>query len=499
MLIIVISLLGWDPNKLYNGFRLPSAREVSLKVASSPTITADEDFTHMLMQWGQFVDHDVDFVPMAISYARFSDGRFCNETCTYQPPCFPILIPPNDPRIRHHRCIGTTRSSAVCGSGTTSLFFNTVNMREQINELTSYVDASQIYGSSEEAARNLRDFTSHRGLLRTGVLMPSGKPLLPPNNGEPIDCQVDPNTGHVPCFQAGDVRANEQLGLLSMHTLWFREHNRIATALLKINPHWDGDTIYHETRKIVGAELQHITYKHFLPYVLGPEGMKILGEYKGYNSSVDASIVNGFATAAYRFGHALVNPVLYRLNSTFQTIPEGDLPLHKAFFAPFRIIEEGGIDPLMRGMFGKAAKRILPGQMVNTELTEKLFKLAHEVALDLAALNIQRGRDHGLNSYNKYRKYCGLNEARTFEELGREVREAEVRRKLQDVYGHPGLCILCDGNCAYFLQFCNRLHFPYITSLCRCAGDTGKLSCLLDSNAEIVFKWFIFVPFILCT
>jgi len=54
----------------------------------------------------------------------------------------------------------------------------------------------------------------------------------------------------VPCFQAGDHRANEQLGLLAMHTLWLREHNRVATHLLAVNPHWDSDTVYHEARKV---------------------------------------------------------------------------------------------------------------------------------------------------------------------------------------------------------------------------------------------------------
>lgn len=55
-----------------------------------------------------------------------------------------------------------------------------------------------------------------------------------------------------------------------MHTLWLREHNRIATKFLEINPHWDGETIYQETRKIVGAMLQVITFEHWLPKVLGP-------------------------------------------------------------------------------------------------------------------------------------------------------------------------------------------------------------------------------------
>ena len=429
---------GWDPERLYNGYHVPSARQVSLSISSTETTTDDEEHTHMLMQWGQFLDHDITFTPMAVSYARFSDGRNCNETCDNQSPCFPIPVSPSDPRITSHRCIGVTRSSAICGSGSTSVFYNKVLHREQLNQITAFIDASNVYGSSDEEARNLRDFRSNRGMLRTGILMPSGRPLLPPNQGEPTDCQIDPNNAHVSCFQAGDHRANEQLGLLSMHTIWMRQHNRVAGELLRYNPHWDGDLVYHEARKIIGAQMQHITYTHWLPKILGLSGMQLVGEYQGYNPTLDPMILNEFSTSAFRFGHSLVNPIIYRLNETFQPIPEGNLALHKAFFAPFRIVEQGGIDPVLRGLFGKAAKKLLPDEFLNSELTERLFKLAHEVALDLAALNVQRLRDHGLQNYNEYREYCGLKAARTFGDLSVEIPDTEIRRKLQNVYGHPG-------------------------------------------------------------
>jgi len=88
--------------------------------------------------------------------------------------------------------------------------------------------------------------------------------------------QMDASQRRVPCFQAGDPRANEQLGLLAMHTLWLREHNRVAGELLAINPHWDSDTVYHEARKVVGAVVQHITYQHWLPKLLGESAFQRL-------------------------------------------------------------------------------------------------------------------------------------------------------------------------------------------------------------------------------
>lgn len=70
--------------------------------------------------------------------------------------------------------------------------------------------------------------------------------------------------------------------------------------------------------------MQHITHEHWLPLIVGPEGMEILGPYKGYNPNTNPSIINAFATAAFRFGHSLIQPSLERLNSSFQPIPQGN-------------------------------------------------------------------------------------------------------------------------------------------------------------------------------
>jgi peroxidase len=127
--------------------------------------------------------------------------------------------------------------------------------REQLNQLTSYLDASQVYGYNDESARELRDFRSDLGLLREGPTFPGRKALLPYANGQFIDCRRNLTESTINCFLAGDFRVNEQIGLTVMHTIWMREHNRIAKRLHILNPHWSGEKLYQEARKIVGAQV----------------------------------------------------------------------------------------------------------------------------------------------------------------------------------------------------------------------------------------------------
>uniref|UniRef100_V9GWB1 Cell adhesion molecule-related/down-regulated by oncogenes n=1 Tax=Ectopleura larynx TaxID=264052 RepID=V9GWB1_9CNID len=432
--------IGW------NRTGLPSARKISMNVISSGHVTSDEDLTHMVMQWGQFMDHDMDFTVTSPSTARFNDGKSCSDSCENEQPCFPIKVPEDDPRIKRYKCMEFTRSSAVCGSGSTSVFFDSITPRQQINQITSFIDASNVYGSTKKEAEELRTYDDESGFLKRGIHYRNGKFLLPFNQDSPIDCQVNKSESRMPCFLAGDHRANEHLGLLSMHTLWMRQHNRLAAELKRINPHWNGDKTYQEARKIVGAQMQHISYTEWLPKILGKHGMETLGEYKGYDPTVEPSIINVFATAAFRFGHTLIQPILARLNENFTEIKEGSLPLHKAFFSPYRLVEEGGVDPIQRGLFGWPVKdRRVTDQLFTTELTERLFAMAHAVALDLGALNIQRGRDHGLPNYNSWRQFCNLSVAKNFDDLQNEIKNNDIRDRIKKVYKSVNLVDLYVG------------------------------------------------------
>jgi len=102
----------------------------------------------------------------------------------------------------------------------------------------------------------------------------------------------------------------------------------------------------------------------------------------------------------------MVSEKIQRLNPSLTTISEGWTFLRDAFFRPDRLTEGGGIEPLLRG----AAKQVCQNIDTNvvTELRNFLFGNPGAGGQDLAALNIQRGRDHGLPTYNDMRVILGL-------------------------------------------------------------------------------------------
>lgn len=156
-------------------------------------------------------------------------------------------------------CLPFYRSAAACGTGVQGAFFGNLSManpRQQMNGLTSFLDASTVYGSSPAVEKQLRNWTSSEGLLRVNVRhQDAGRaylPFVPPH--APFACAPEPGTqGRAPCFLAGDSRASEVPSLTALHTLWLREHNRLASSLKALNPHWSADTTYQEARKVVGA------------------------------------------------------------------------------------------------------------------------------------------------------------------------------------------------------------------------------------------------------
>uniref|UniRef100_A0A8B9BRF9 Eosinophil peroxidase n=1 Tax=Anser brachyrhynchus TaxID=132585 RepID=A0A8B9BRF9_9AVES len=422
---------GWTEKKRSSGFPFPLVRKVSNEIVRFPPgqLKLDQQRSLMFMQWGQFIDHDLDFSPETPARVTFSGKVDCHTSCAKQPPCFPIKIPPNDPRVKNTRdCLPFIRSAPACDGGKA--------IREQINALTSFLDGSVVYGSEVPLANKLRDRTNQLGLLAVNRnFTDRGMAYMPFDYMSKDPCLMVSKGAKIPCFLAGDSRANEMLELACMHTLFVREHNRLARGLKRLNPHWNGEKLYQEARKIVGAMIQIITYRDYLPLLLGTSLQKWIPCYQGYNEAVDPRISNVF-TLAFRFAHASIPPSVGRLNQNYKPI-NPKLQLSKTFFGVWRIVKEGGIDPFLRNLMASKAKLMTQKQMVVDELRDRLFEQVERIGFDLPALNMQRCRDHGLPGYISWRQFCRLSKPRGLKSLARVLKNHSLAKKFMQLYGTP--------------------------------------------------------------
>lgn len=396
------ALARWAPNAYADsieslaGVERASARSISnavnTQVESETNALGASDF---LWQWGQFLDHDIDL----------TDG-------SDPPEPEDIHIPTGD------RFFDPESTGVEVMSFNRSIYVPDSRPRQQLNEITHWIDGSNVYASEDERAHELR------ALDGDGKLKMSEGRLLPFNESG----SANAGGAAAALFLAGDVRANEQVGLTAMHTLFVREHNRRADVIRAANPQMSGDVVYEYARQYVGALLQVITYQEYLPALLGEDWSS---PYEGYDPSVDARIANMFSTAIYRYGHSALSPTLLRVDAEGREIAAGHLPLRNAFFNPDAIIDEG-IEALLRGLATQRCQTI--DARIIDDVRNFLFGPPGAGGFDLAALNIQRGRDHGLPGYAEVRRALGLMVPTSFAEISSDP---QIQRDLGSVYETP--------------------------------------------------------------
>ncbi|KNC28244.1 Chorion peroxidase [Lucilia cuprina] len=415
---------------------LPPAREVSLKI-NRASYETDSNFTVMLAVFGQFLDHDITATSLTSSLEGESINCCGQPLNLTHPECFPVTVLPDDPYYKEYNlsCMNFVRSAPA----PTGHF----GPRQQLNQATSFIDASVVYGNSDLRQKHLR--TLSNGLLRM-YITEDNRELLPISTNPDDGCnrEVMIKQGKY-CFESGDDRANENLLLTSMHLLWSRQHNYLAGGLQKENPDWDDETVFQEARRIVAAQMAHITYNEFLPILLGREwaDRKGITPQKDnlnapdtYDHNVNPSIANCFAAAAFRFAHTLL-PGLFNVTSNHSN-PEY-MELHKMLFNPFSLWQNGGIDNALLIATNTPVQRV--DRFFSLEITQHLFEDNSDdhlpaCGLDLVSLNIQRGRDHGLPAYPVYRKHCQLPPVDTWEQMAQAV-DKDALNSIRAIYRSP--------------------------------------------------------------
>lgn len=370
----------------------PSARRISRLIIRNST--RDDSAANMIFTlFGQF---------LALDFSRLSpfETQECAQSCDpidNLPFCSPIAVESDDPDYgvegpNEGRCLFITRVVGECMQPFNSTFSNP---RQQVNQITHYLDASMVYGNNDQEAAALRTFKG--GCLKQGGRAGPFKGNLP--------FSPAPSLSGVPFFSAGDIRTDNYVHQTIMVTLWYRLHNYIVDKLSILNPCWDDEKLYQEGRKIVGAILQVIIYREYLPLLFGDQFDTYLGSYTGYDATTDASLPMSFSVAAMRFGHSMFTSSTDRLDSEGNMLPIGPLALRDSFFNPLQYFLSGGTDPLLRGMLRSRSREL--DEFVTRVLTTQLFVAPDApLGMDLASRNIQRGRDYGIPSYRAFQRYC---------------------------------------------------------------------------------------------
>jgi peroxidase len=428
-------LLRLSPADYANGYSTPSlpnnpgARVISDVISNQADAAGNDiqtvnqsnlsDFGYV---WGQFIDHDMDLTPT-------TSGEFFN-----------IAPDPNDPSHMATQTFERSTFDPTTGTGPG-------NPRQQVNADTSFLDLSQVYGSTDTVANALRTFSG-------GYLKVSPGNLLPFNNTTYFtvqqlaalnmanDAQLIPSTQ---LFAAGDVRANENVELTALQILFVRNHNRIASELQQEHPDWSDEQLYQEARKLNIATEQMITYNDYLPDLLGKNA---IAAYTGYNPNVDPAIATEFSTVAFRFGHSLLSNLIQRQDNIGNNIadqnPNGaPIDLAQDFFDPTVINPSGVFDPVS-GHTTSDIDAILKGDadgdaqamdvLAVNEIRNLLFAngAAVDNGQDLIARDIQRARDDGIGTYNDVRAALGLPRVTSFAQITSNV---TLQNELEEVYG----------------------------------------------------------------
>jgi hypothetical protein len=383
-----------DGISIPGGTDRPNPRSISNAIFSQNGLLPDAmGLSDYAWVWGQFIDHDITLV------------------VDHPTEKMDIAVPAGDeyfdPQGTGAVTIGMHRSYYDPFTGSSKS-----NPRAYPNGITSFIDASGVYGSDAKKAAWLRTFENGKLKMSSGQLLPFNT-----YNGEFWD-DIDPDAPSMAMpfpyvqklFVAGDIRANENPLLTSVHTLFVREHNRLCDILRFENPSWNDEEIYQRARKIVGAIIQAIVYEEWLP-TMGVH----YEDYAGYDPEVNPGMMNVFTAAAYRYGHTVINSEIIRMENNGNIIQEGNIFLKDAFFNPSVVYQGGGLEPLFKGM-GTQIEQEFDCKMID-DLRNFLFGPPGAGGLDLASLNINRGRDRGLPDYNTVRTDFGLSPITSFRDL----------------------------------------------------------------------------------
>ncbi|CAL1286457.1 unnamed protein product [Larinioides sclopetarius] len=303
--------------------------------------------------------------------------------------------------------------------------------REQLNQMTSWIDGSFVYSTSEAWVNSMRTFENGTFRSTEGGFPPRNLERVPLINYPPARYLGMQNPERM--FLLGDPRIHQNPALLSLGVVFHRWHNVMAERVRRQHPDWADEDVFQRARRWVIATLQNIILYEYLPLLL----MEPVSPYQGYQPDLHPGVSHVFQSAAFRFGHTLIPPGLYKRNALceFRKTMTGypAVRLCSTWWDSEEV--ENGIEELLMGMASQIAER--EDNVLCSDVRDKLFGPMDFSRRDLAALNIMRGRDNGLPDYNTVRRYFQLPEVRNWTQINPPLfeRNPELFGALDQLYG----------------------------------------------------------------
>ncbi|XP_050443430.1 peroxidase mlt-7-like isoform X2 [Adelges cooleyi] len=406
-----------------NGEPLPNARILTITLFADKYRQCSHKNNELLVPWGQFITHDIAYSPVNSVDSSFPDTLdHCDDEPAPEECTAAIRLDPHDPVYGKYKLpLLKFMRSVTSDNFSCPLVPTTV-----LNQNTHYIDASNVYGSDEKLASNLRLYDG--GQLRFSVV--GKEQYCPFDTSIQVTNATEKSTPIA--FLAGDGNVNQNLAIALFQNLFLRFHNYLANKLQSQHPSWSDEKVYQESRRIVGAVNQIITYDHFLPILLGKDYIDrygINGKTK-YDSTLSATMSQEMTSSAFRLIHNII-PAKYNFIDSNYTMYEEEEP-SKLFLKPDSLI--GNVDGILRGFVetpGRAPRASYNRLIANIVVTAPAKNIV--TGFDLLSYDIQRGRDNGLPPYNKMRKLCGLRKVNSFDALSDYITEENIE-KLKSMY-----------------------------------------------------------------
>lgn len=376
---------------------LKSARVISNIVGhQAEPIPNSNGLTDFVTFMAQFLDHMIT--------STVESGEDSEE--------FPVSIDAKDPIV----CNFTRKSIPFRRSVRGCVLENTALARP-INALSSTIDLIGVYGSTEDVVNQLR--LKKDGLLKSKIK--KKKEYLPRFSAtfNKVDIMIPAFSNKADFFVAGDHRVNENPVLASLHILFLREHNRIARELkplitpadIKNDPQFKGnidEALFQLAKRVNEAQFQRVIVEEFFLAMTGGAISIEQGHIQSKRlAQKRLSVSDLFSTCAFRVGHTMVNEEVH-IRSTKKLKLKKKIPLAELFFKPAKKLEKLKIEKIIGGAVMNRAQEI--DTMVVDALRNNLFinVAGNQQSVDLLSLNLQRGRDHGIMSFNEVRKLVNL-------------------------------------------------------------------------------------------